>query len=529
MPSANLEICCNGNFKNSRAIVFDLASETHQPDKFWKTMMSTAKNKLKMKKVTRVFSITGYEYDTTNKQIPPDILANDAKIKLVFSAGEDFTGKVTATEQPKATGTGVSVRVLAKDSLVEGEAIKQLHQVGTLPGVKIVVGMPDLHPGRGFPIGAAVASEGQFYPHLVGNDVGCGMLLAETELKQKKANVDKMASKLHDLEFGFEGDTEPFLKQFGAKATECDKQLGSIGGGNHFAELQEVHEVIDRETFDSMKLSEEKLYLLVHSGSRGLGAQIFDSHMSKNGPTSLLDTSEDAKVYFEKHDNAVQWARANRFVIATRFCAQLSAPDFRPILDICHNSVLKKPWSLDTQPKDTPTSTTTTTSTQSASQPDEQDKSKDEQEPSSTADSTDIATATSEVGCCNYWLHRKGAAPADCGVVVIPGSRGHHSYLVKPVESAGEKCGYSVAHGAGRRWARGHALQHAEGKGHQKSQYTTTKLGSKVICEDKTIMFEEAPDAYKDIDEIVTDLVENGIVSVVAIFKPLVTYKTRSG
>ncbi|MCL4215939.1 MAG: RtcB family protein, partial [Candidatus Hydrogenedentes bacterium] len=60
-------------------------------------------------------------------------------------------------------------------SWIEGSAVQQLEKVATLPGVCRAVGMPDLHPGRGYPIGAAVLCRGMFYPHLVGNDIGCGM------------------------------------------------------------------------------------------------------------------------------------------------------------------------------------------------------------------------------------------------------------------------------------------------------------------------------------------------------------------
>lgn len=99
----------------------------------------------------------------------------------------------------------------------------------------------DLHPGKGFPIGSANASELIIYPHLVGNDIGCGMSLFKTSLKTKKIKLDKWFQSLNGLECGWEGDYENFLKNRNISPTEFDKNsLGTIGGGNHFAELQQV-------------------------------------------------------------------------------------------------------------------------------------------------------------------------------------------------------------------------------------------------------------------------------------------------
>jgi len=126
------------------------------------------------------------------------------------------------------------------------------------------------------------------------------------------------------------------------------------------------------------------------------------------------------------------------------------------------------------------------------------------------------------------WLHRKGAAPTDLGPIVIPGSRGALSYLVLPNDSPDKQqyAGFSVAHGAGRRWARGKAVQAEKFK--NSNSLTTTSLGSKVICEDKDLLFEEAPEAYKDIIDIISDLTSMNIVNVIATFRPLITYKCRA-
>jgi release factor H-coupled RctB family protein len=109
---------------------------------------------------------------------------------------------------------------------------------------------------------------------------------------------------------------------------------------------------------------------------------------------------------------------------------------------------------------------------------------------------------------------------------MIPGSRGSLSYLVKPLGD-GECRAWSLAHGAGRRWARSEArLRMRERFG--KDQLVQTSLGSRVICGERDLLYEEAPAAYKNIEAVVKDLVDAGLVSVVATFRPLLTYKTRA-
>jgi release factor H-coupled RctB family protein len=123
------------------------------------------------------------------------------------------------------------------------------------------------------------------------------------------------------------------------------------------------------------------------------------------------------------------------------------------------------------------------------------------------------------------WLHRKGAAPADQGPVVIPGSRGSLSYLVVPQgDLAG--CAWSLAHGAGRKWARSDCKRRLSHR-YSLESLSRTEMGSRVICEDKDLIYEEAPQAYKDVDIVVQDLAEAGFLRVVAMLRPLITYKTR--
>ena len=141
-----------------------------------------------------------------------------------------------------------AVFTIASDDLwIESLAIQQLHTTANLPNMQRVVGMPDLHPGRGYPIGAAFFSVGRFYPALVGNDIGCGMALWQTDILARKYNADKFEKRLSDLDDVAE---ESWLEENLPSAFAQHpwrNSLGSIGGGNHFAELQQIDQIIDAE------------------------------------------------------------------------------------------------------------------------------------------------------------------------------------------------------------------------------------------------------------------------------------------
>jgi release factor H-coupled RctB family protein len=369
--------------------------------------------------------------------------------------------------------------VATAETWIEGEAVRQLEATARLPGMRLCVGMPDLHPGKGHPIGAAMVTSGVVYPHLVGGDIGCGMGLWQTDLKQKKAKRDKWAERLHGLEESWDGDTTAWLREYGIAAAEHDGALGTIGGGNHFAELQQVEAVADEAAFAALGLSREWLMLLIHSGSRGLGESILRGHTRVRGAQPLSVGTAECTEYLADHDRAVRWGAANRALIAHRFAEQLAAQT-TAILDVCHNSV-------------TPTAL-----------------------------------------CGGGFLHRKGAAPADRGPVVIPGSRGAWSYLVAPTLDAergpadDERGALSLAHGAGRKWKRSETRARLSER-YRPHMLLETALKSRVICEDKDLLYEEAPQAYKDIDSIVAALVAAGLCQVIASFRPVITYKTRSG
>ena len=366
-----------------------------------------------------------------------------------------------------------SIKIIASEkNWIESRSVEQLKKTAELPGIVSAVGLPDLHPGKDAPIGAAFASEGIIYPHLVGNDIGCGMGLWKLDISRHKIKVDRSVKRLTRLEGPWDGDTASWLADFGVANTEFDLSLGTIGGGNHFAELQRVEEVYDARLFEEMTLDEDSLYLLVHSGSRGLGESILRQHTAVHKNNGVREDSPEAAEYLEAHSQALNWARANRSLISHRFLTCLGIQG-KHILDISHNLVEKM-----------------------------------------------------DIGSNNLWLHRKGAAPSNTGPLVIPGSRGSSSYLVAPTGDQVENLA-TLAHGAGRKWGRADCRGRLENRFTRES-LSKTALGSWVICDDRDLIYEEAPQAYKDIDIVIKDLVEARLIKIIARLNPLITYKTRA-
>jgi release factor H-coupled RctB family protein len=198
------------------------------------------------------------------------------------------------------------VALIASDaSWVEGESIRQLERVAALPGMERVVGLPDLHPGKGSPVGAAMLSEREFYPYLVGSDVGCGMGLFSTDLPAAKAKPEKWCKRLKHLEEPWDGDTADWLGERGATADGHGAAVGTIGSGNHFAELLRAETIHDDEAFRALGTNSDSLFLLVHSGSRSLGEALLRRHTDRFRDKSLVEGSEEAADYLAGHNNAI--------------------------------------------------------------------------------------------------------------------------------------------------------------------------------------------------------------------------------
>lgn len=362
--------------------------------------------------------------------------------------------------------------IAADNTWIEGDAIQQLLTTARLPGMQRVAGMPDLHPGRGYPVGAAFFTVSHFYPALVGNDIGCGMALWRTDLAVAKPGVDALEKRLGNLDGPLDASWTDAIIQAGAPPTGFERSLGTIGGGNHFAELQQLDECYAPEVTAALQLTRQRLLLLVHSGSRGLGEAILREHVASHGHGGLQADTPEAEAYLLRHAQALRYAELNRELIARRMLDRLRADGSR-ILDVNHNFV-----------------------------------------------------AAETVEGIAGWLHRKGATPSTAGLVVVPGSRGDYSYLVQPVPS--EQSLYSLAHGAGRKWKRGECRGRLSRR-YSAEQLRRTALGSRVICEDRELIYEEAPEAYKPVDSVVHALLEAGLIRLIARLRPVLSYKTRGG
>lgn len=365
------------------------------------------------------------------------------------------------------------VRLMANDSLwIETKATDQLCKTATLANISIAVGMPDLHPGRGYPIGAAFLSKNHIYPALVGNDIGCGMSFWQTSIKNSKKLEQKLLSG-ENLDTGnlqdWQADIDQYRKLNGGEKCEFDSSLGTIGGGNHFAEFQKTEKIYDEKLSAQLGINSKSTYFLVHSGSRGLGQSILRNHVDQFSHNGLKIGSKGFNDYMAKHHHALQYAKLNRWLIAQRFLNKLNS-NGSCLFDVNHNMV--------------------------------------EQHPNQQ----------------NEFIHRKGATPSDQGLVMIPGSRGDYSYLVQPTPN--ETFLNSLAHGAGRKWQRSQCKDRLKDK-YSVKPLKQTSLNSKVICSNKELLFEEAPQAYKSIDSVIEVMVELKLIKLVAKFKPIITYKTN--
>lgn len=194
--------------------------------------------------------------------------------------------------------------IASANNWIEGAAVQQLEKTASLPGMRLAVGLPDLHPGKGSPIGGAFAVEGYLYPALVGNDIGCGIGLWRTELSARKLKREAWADRLRDLDSAWNGDAREFLSARGIEPSGYERSLGTIGSGNHFAELQAVESIASAESCKRLGISSDAVYLCVHSGSRGFGEAILREHVAQFGAGGLAAATNEAAHYLASHDHA---------------------------------------------------------------------------------------------------------------------------------------------------------------------------------------------------------------------------------
>lgn len=359
---------------------------------------------------------------------------------------------------------------------IEGDAEAQWERCMRMEGAIGAFAMPDLHPGKGIPIGSALATRGLFYPHLAGNDLGCGVLCAEL-VGAKRLLPDALAKKKW-----LRGDPDmahwiEHLANFGAlwqgMGLDPEHNARTIGGGNHFLEIAVVEEAYG----DAPILSKGAFVVLAHSGSRHLGEALARQWTGEHQAKPARDGSAEAIRWMSGHDACLDWAKANRWALAQSVADTLGV-ELRWISDAHHNAI----------------------------------------ERLSAEQSAACGLAPGEG---HAYLHRKGASKADGGLAVLPGSRGDYSFILRPL--AIEQSALSLAHGAGRKWKRSDCeerLSKQTAEGLQK-----TKLGSRVLCSDKSLMFEEAPEAYKDCSSVLRALEEHGLARAEAKLRPLLTIK----
>ena len=456
----------------------------------------------------------------------------------------------------KAGAMKVPVVIFASEKLLklmqEDITLQQAKNMVTLPGIiKQGIVLPDSHQGYGFPIGGVAAfgiDTGVISPGGVGYDINCSIRLLRTNLtkqdieKKKKEVIEALFRKVpsgvergsklvidkKEIKDVLEGGAQWAVKKgYGKKEdylhTEeegCMKdadyscvssravsrgmgQLGSLGAGNHFLEVQYVDEVFDKVIAKRFGLEKGQATIMIHCGSRGLGHQVASDYIKlmedKYGFSSLPDRelinapiqSELGKKYYAAMCAAANFAFANKQLITYWVRDEMKRifPDFEAevVYDVCHNIAKFEEHIVDGEKK-------------------------------------------------MLCVHRKGATrsfgpgrkeiPAvyrDVGQpVIIPGSMGTASYILVGTKKAEEVSWGSTAHGAGRVSSRSAALR--ELRGEQIKQELAAK-GIEVRSGSWKSIAEEAPQVYKDIDEVVKVSHEAGIGNLVAKVRPMAVMK----
>ncbi len=357
-------------------------------------------------------------------------------------------------------------RFFSGSAWIEGAALNQLDEMSRLPGVLEIAAFPDLHPGKYGATGVALLSS-RLHPLLIGNDIGCGMSLFALDLPLRKLKIDKAAERLRRLEMQAIGDASEMLVEAGLAADLVPGALGTIGGGNHFCELQAVEDLA--EGGRAAGLDDQRLYLLVHSGSRALGAAVFSEAVVAHPRlvAGLEPGSEAGGAWLASHDRCVAWASLNRRLIAVRAAAALRA-DLSLVADIPHNLVRR---------------------------------------------------------CDRGFVHYKGAAAVAPGELApIAGSRASLSHVVVATDGVSRSLG-GISHGAGRKYDRATMHGRVGRNRSEREQLLRNAWGGVAICDDRALVVEEASSAYKDSGQVIGDLEREGLTVGLARLRPLVTFK----
>ena len=460
--------------------------------------------------------------------------------------------KENVWEIPKEGKMNVPARIYASDKLMNSikgdKTLEQVQNVACLPGIKkYSLAMPDAHQGYGFSIGGVAAfdlDKGIISPGGVGYDINCGVRVLTTNIKigdflkkrteilerlynnipsgvgkGAKIKIDKKElkevcgkgidwciekgyatpeDKDRTEEYGRMRDAD--FKFVGDRAVKRGMpQLGSLGAGNHFLEVQKVEEIFDEKTAKTFGVNKENILIMIHCGSRGFGHQIASDYIKlmeeKYGFENLPDrelicapfNSELGQQYYKAMCCAVNYAFCNRQMIMhwTRetFREFFPKSELKLIYDVAHN-IAK------------------------------------------------VEEHNGEKVC----VHRKGATrsfgPGRKEIpevyrkigqpVLIPGSMGTFSYILVGTSKAEEVSFGSTAHGAGRVMSRHSALNKFRG---EKIKKELEDQGIEIKAGGFKSIAEEAPGVYKDVNEVVKVSHELGIGNLVVKLKPLAVMK----
>ncbi len=466
-------------------------------------------------------------------------------------------------EIPKSEGMRVPGRLYADEKMIriieKDRAPLQVKNVAYLPGIiKYSLAMPDMHWGYGFCIGGVAATDpekgGVISPGGIGYDINCGVRLVRTNLTYPdvRNSLQKLLIALFsripcgvgstsNLRLSFselsrvlkEGAKWVVKKGFGSeedleRTEECgtmsgadpekvsqraykrgNNQLGTLGSGNHFLEIDEVEEIYDARIAKSFGLFQGQIAVTIHCGSRGLGYQICDDYLAQMRQAiikyniSLPDrqlscaplTSFEGKNYFAAMAGAANYAWANRQMIMhwTREVFEkvlnLSPKELgmQLVYDVCHNIGKFEEYTINGKTK-------------------------------------------------TVFVHRKGATRAfpahhpqvpepyqEVGQpVLVPGDMGTNSYVMVGTNIAMKETWGSTCHGAGRVLSRTRAKKIARGRSIERE---LKDKGILIMAKGRETIAEEMPEAYKDIDQVVNIVDKAGLSKKVAKLKPIAVIK----
>jgi tRNA-splicing ligase RtcB len=441
------------------------------------------------------------------------------------------------------------------EEIFRDRSIGQLINVAVLPGIqKYALAMPDMHEGYASPIGGVAAiseEEGIISPGMQGYDINCGMKLLKSDFKEVeiKSHLDRLATEIQKevpsglgkgrqikLDYSslnqlLEGGIKYLVKKGYAEKEDvenCEQkgnmewadastvsshakergrdQVGTLGSGNHFLEIQKVAEIFDENTAKVFGLFREQVVIMIHCGSRGFGHQVATDYirefMGLMGKYKIkVPDREFACVPFNSPDGervmaasacAANYAWANRqmiaFFIRNAWKSILGEKDssLTSLYDVAHNIIKKEKYTIDGKETKVVIHRKGATRAFPAGHPEIPDK------------------------------YREVGQP-----VLIPGSMGTASYVLVG-QKTGEEAFYSTCHGAGRTMSRHEAIRRISGEEVVKS------LEAKgIICKCWSLrgIAEEAPLAYKNIDEVVDVVDSAGLSKRVAKLIPLAVLK----